>query len=67
MSNNMGCFQDYFLFLSLLLLLMVKGTFAITAFMCGLTQVVYYERNIGLIHTREEKPNLAYKQERSGF
>ena len=28
--------------------------------MCSLTQVVYYERNIGPIHTREEKPNLVH-------
>ena len=35
--------------------------------MCSLSQVVYYERNIGLIHTTEEKPVLVWKQDGSGF
>ena len=57
------------LLIIIIIIIIIKGKreFCNTALMCSLTQVVYYERNIGLIHTREEKPNLLYKQERSGF
>ena len=53
----------------IIIIIIIKGKrdFCHAAFMCSLTQVVYCERNVGLIHTGEEKPNLVYKQERSGF
>lgn len=35
--------------------------------MCSLTQVFYYERNISLILTREEKPNLCINRKDQGF
>ena len=52
----------YGLFPRLLIIIFIvingKRDFSHTACMCNLTEVVFYERNLVLIHTREEKPVL---------